>query len=39
MDQFSLLTGVGERKLQKYGPIFLRTIQDHSIELASKESE
>ena len=39
IDQFSLLTGVGERKLQKYGPIFLRTIQDHSIELASKESE
>ncbi|MCP5348758.1 MAG: DNA helicase RecQ [Gammaproteobacteria bacterium] len=29
LDQFSQLTGVGERKLDKYGPAFLRVLQDY----------
>ena len=29
LDQFSQLNGVGERKLQKYGPAFLRVLQEH----------
>jgi len=29
MNQFSLVSGVGERKLEKYGPAFLRVIGDH----------
>ncbi|MBL4819968.1 MAG: DNA helicase RecQ, partial [Gammaproteobacteria bacterium] len=29
LDQFGQLTGVGERKLEKYGPAFLRILQDY----------
>ncbi|MEX0619330.1 MAG: DNA helicase RecQ [Pseudohongiellaceae bacterium] len=29
MDQFSQISGVGERKLEKYGPTFLRVVSDH----------
>jgi len=29
MEAFGALTGVGERKLEKYGPGFLRVIEDH----------
>ncbi len=29
LDQFGQLTGVGERKLEKYGPAFLRVLQDY----------
>ena len=29
MEQFGLLGGVGERKLDKYGPTFLQAINDH----------
>lgn len=29
LDQFSQLNGVGERKLQKYGPVFLHILQGH----------
>ncbi len=29
MDAFSLVSGVGERKLEKYGPAFTRVISDH----------
>jgi len=29
LDQFSLISGVGERKLNKYGPAFMRVIEDH----------
>ena len=29
MEQFGLLGGVGERKLDKYGPAFLQAINDH----------
>ena len=29
MTQFSGISGVGERKLEKYGPIFLQTIEAH----------
>jgi ATP-dependent DNA helicase RecQ len=29
MDDFELLSGVGERKLEKYGPGFIRVIVDH----------
>jgi len=29
MEEFELLSGVGERKLEKYGPGFLRVIVDH----------
>lgn len=28
-DSFSLISGVGERKLRKYGPAFIRVIADH----------
>lgn len=29
MNEFSLVSGVGERKLEKYGPAFIRVIGDH----------
>jgi ATP-dependent DNA helicase RecQ len=29
MTTFGLVSGVGERKLEKYGPAFLRVIADH----------
>jgi len=29
MREFSLVSGVGERKLEKYGPAFIRVIGDH----------
>ena len=29
MSEFSLVSGVGERKLEKYGPAFIRVIGDH----------
>ena len=29
MNAFSLVSGVGERKLEKYGPAFIRVISDH----------
>ncbi|MFT4672858.1 MAG: ATP-dependent DNA helicase RecQ [Pseudohongiellaceae bacterium] len=29
MDDFGLISGVGERKLEKYGPAFVRVIADH----------
>ena len=29
MTEFSLISGVGERKLEKYGPAFLRVVGDH----------
>ncbi len=29
LDEFSLVSGVGERKLEKYGPAFIRVIGDH----------
>lgn len=29
MPEFSLVSGVGERKLEKYGPAFIRVITDH----------
>lgn len=29
MPEFSLVNGVGERKLEKYGPAFIRVIADH----------
>lgn len=29
LEEFELLSGVGERKLEKYGPGFLRVITDH----------
>ncbi|NKB32486.1 MAG: DNA helicase RecQ [Pseudomonadales bacterium] len=29
MEEFELLNGVGERKLEKYGPGFVRVISDH----------
>lgn len=29
MDEFGLISGVGERKLEKYGPAFVRVISDH----------
>ncbi len=29
MTQFSRISGVGERKLEKYGPVFLKTIDAH----------
>ena len=29
MEDFELLSGVGERKLEKYGPGFIRVINDH----------
>ncbi len=29
MDHFSQLSGVGERKLEKYGPAFMRVLQEH----------
>lgn len=30
MTEFSLVNGVGERKLEKYGPAFIRVIADHA---------
>ncbi len=37
LDEFSALSGVGERKLQKYGPEFLEVIQgsSHSLDQAT----
>jgi ATP-dependent DNA helicase RecQ len=29
MNEFALISGVGERKLEKYGPAFVRAIADH----------
>jgi len=29
MNAFGMVSGVGERKLEKYGPAFLRVITDH----------
>ena len=29
LNEFSLVSGVGERKLEKYGPAFIRVIGDH----------
>jgi len=29
MNEFALISGVGERKLEKYGPAFVRVIGDH----------
>ena len=29
MDQFGELSGVGQRKLERYGPAFLKVLQDH----------
>ena len=29
MEEFEVLSGVGERKLEKYGPEFIRVINDH----------
>ncbi len=29
LDQFGQLSGVGQRKLERYGPAFLRVLQDH----------
>lgn len=29
LNEFSLVSGVGERKLEKYGPAFVRVISDH----------
>jgi len=29
LQEFELISGVGERKLQKYGPAFVRVIGDH----------
>jgi ATP-dependent DNA helicase RecQ len=29
MEDFEMLSGVGERKLEKYGPGFIRVINDH----------
>jgi ATP-dependent DNA helicase RecQ len=29
MDHFSQLSGVGERKLEKYGPAFMRVLREH----------
>ena len=29
MNEFALISGVGERKLEKYGPAFVRVIADH----------
>jgi superfamily II DNA helicase RecQ len=29
MNEFALISGVGERKLGKYGPAFVRVIADH----------
>ncbi|MCH7815859.1 MAG: HRDC domain-containing protein, partial [Proteobacteria bacterium] len=29
--EFSCVSGVGERKLQKYGPAFMRVISDHLV--------
>ena len=29
MNAFALVSGVGERKLEKYGPAFIRVISDH----------
>jgi ATP-dependent DNA helicase RecQ len=31
MDEFGLISGVGERKLEKYGPAFVRVIADHLV--------
>jgi ATP-dependent DNA helicase RecQ len=30
LDQFSQLSGVGERKLERYAPAFLKILQDHA---------
>ena len=35
LDQFSELSGVGERKLQKYGPAFMRVLREHLHEVQS----
>ncbi len=32
MNEFALISGVGERKLEKYGPAFVRVIADHLAE-------
>ncbi|MEX0964893.1 MAG: DNA helicase RecQ [Pseudohongiellaceae bacterium] len=32
MSAFGLISGVGERKLEKYGPAFLRVIADHLLQ-------
>ena len=32
LNEFSLVSGVGERKLEKYGPAFVRVIGDHLSE-------
>jgi ATP-dependent DNA helicase RecQ len=28
-DNFSMISGVGERKLEKYGPAFISVISEH----------
>ena len=35
LDQFSLISGVGERKLNKYGPAFMRVIEEHRYQLTN----
>ena len=29
MEEFNLISGVGERKMEKYGPAFMEVIMDH----------